>query len=109
LVMRLLRGGSLAQVIQETALDLEQTARVLDQIGSAMNLAHRSEVIHRDLKPANILLDEEHNAYLSDFGIAKDIRKANNGSTEPDLIVGSPDYITPEQIRSEAVTPQTDI
>ena len=64
--------------------------------------------MHRDLKPANILLDENGNAYLSDFGIAKELG-AEAGLTQTGAIVGTPAYITPEQVQSQAVTPQTDI
>jgi len=108
LVMRWLRGGSLRDALhQNGSYDLESAALLLDQIASALASAHRSHVIHRDLKPGNVLLDEDGNAYLADFGIAKDLGKS--GITELDTIVGSPDYIAPEQARSELVTPQTDI
>src|SRR5262249_23258478 len=74
----------------------------------ALSLAHRCNVIHRDIKPANILLDEDGNAYLTDFGISKDLNLAGS-HTQPDAIMGSLDYISPEQARSEPVTPRTDI
>ena len=80
----------------------------MEQISQALTAAHRIGVIHRDLKPANILLDEDGNAYLSDFGIAKDLGSLDN-LTQVDAIVGSPNYISPEQIRSETIRPQTDI
>ena len=108
LVMRWLRGGSLRDALQEGPFELQQAALILDQVTSALALAHRNNVIHRDLKPANILLDEDGNAYLSDFGIAKDV--ASDGKpNQLDVMVGSPDYLSPEQARSEPVTPQTDI
>jgi serine/threonine protein kinase len=67
-------------------------------------------VIHRDLKPANILLDEDHNAYLADFGIAKNLGDPDlEGQTLAGTMIGSPAYASPEQIRSEAVRPQSDI
>lgn len=110
LVMRYLRGGSLRDAInKEGAYDLNSTSRLLDQLASALDLAHRNDVIHRDIKPGNILLDEDGNAYLADFGIAKDLVNVKNGHTSPDSVVGSLDYISPEQARSEAVTPRTDI
>src|SRR6185369_13211562 len=108
LIMRWLRGGNLHDALQKGAYDIPAAALLLDQIAGALSLAHRNHVIHRDIKPANILLDEDGNAYLTDFGIAKDLNLAAN-NTQPDAIVGSLDYISPEQARSEAVTHRTDI
>jgi serine/threonine protein kinase/WD40 repeat protein len=109
LVMRWLRGGNLRDKLEKGACKVEEAARILTQLTSALSTAHRNNVIHRDLKPANILLDEEGNAYLSDFGIAKDNNNVDGSMTDADVIVGSLDYISPEQARSEAVTPRTDI
>ncbi|MCB0198044.1 MAG: serine/threonine-protein kinase PknK, partial [Anaerolineae bacterium] len=79
---------------------------------TALHVAHQAGVIHRDLKPANILLDDEGNAYLADFGIAKQIGSTNGHSVDKTLegaVIGSPAYISPEQILAEPVKPQTDI
>ncbi len=107
LVMRLMHG-SLKDLLETRRLTLEEVSRIIEQIGSALALAHRRGVIHRDLKPANILLDEDGNAYLSDFGIAKGIQM-NQGLTGTGAILGSPGYMAPEQIKSESITSQTDI
>ncbi len=109
LVMRWLRGGSLKDALQKGPFDLEAAALLLDQIGSALEAAHRNEVIHRDLKPANILFDEDGNAYLADFGIAKNLNLRDEAITDTGMILGSPDYISPEQARHGPVTAQTDI
>jgi WD40 repeat protein/serine/threonine protein kinase/DNA-binding LacI/PurR family transcriptional regulator len=107
LVMRLLRGGSLKEnLVEKGPWDLDSTQRLLGQIASALSLAHRNGVIHRDLKPANILLDDEGNAYLTDFGIAKDVQHSEG---EEDEMVGTPAYSAPEQIQSMLPTPKTDI
>ncbi len=108
LVMRWLRGGNLETALQRGPWNPEAATRLVDQISAALAAAHRQGVVHRDIKPANILLDEEDNAYLSDFGIAK-VLKGTADLSQTDAIIGSPAYISPEQIRSEAVTPLSDI
>ena len=70
LVMRLMRGGSLASVLEHGALTSAQTMTMVDQLGNALQTAHRSGVVHGDINSDNVLLDDEGNAYLSDFGIA---------------------------------------
>ena len=110
LVMRLLRGGSLQKLLESDALPVATATRLLEQIVAALGAAHRAGIVHRDLKPANVLLDEDSNAYLADFGIAKNLSNPDvENLTQADAIVGSPNYISPEQIRSEFVRPQADI
>jgi WD40 repeat protein/serine/threonine protein kinase len=109
LVMRWLRGGNLRDALANGPFGLEAVALFLDQVASALTMAHHNGIVHRDLKPANILLDEDGNAYLSDFGIAKDTGKIEGTLTGTGMVLGSPDYLSPEQARSEPVTPQTDI
>ncbi len=106
LVLRWIRGGSLDETSRRSPFDLETVARLEEQVASALSFAHRLGVVHSDLKPANVLLDEEGNAYLSDFGIAADLRGLR--SEERDLRV-SPAYLSPEQIQGEPATPATDI
>jgi WD40 repeat protein/serine/threonine protein kinase/DNA-binding XRE family transcriptional regulator len=110
LVMRLLRGGNVQALMQNGPLPLETAYHLLEQICPALHAAHRIGVIHRDLKPANVLLDEDNNAYLADFGIAKNLGNPNlETHTQMDVVMGSPQYMSPEQIRSLSVKPQTDI
>jgi serine/threonine protein kinase len=108
LVMRFLRGGSLGDALEHGALALDVAARILDQIASALTVAHRSGVVHRDLKPGNILLDEDGNAYLADFGIAKTIMD-DTSSDHVDTITGTFGYIAPEQIAGNTATALSDI
>ena len=110
LVMRYIRGGSLQTSLAHGAWSLDAATQLLDQVGAALAVAHRNGVVHRDVKPANILLDEEGNAYLADFGIAKDSGVADpDNPTTSGGIIGSPAYLSPEQIRAEPVSTQTDI
>jgi len=107
LVMRLLRGGSLADNLND-GLEPERAMQVVSHLAAGLEAAHRQGIIHRDLKPSNILLDEEGNAYLSDFGIAQDVARDIH-LTDAGAIVGSPAYIAPEQLLNEPVTPLTDL
>ena len=75
------------------------------QIADALDAAHRRGLVHRDVKPANVLLDEDGHAYLTDFGITKQIGGA---STDTGRVVGTLDYLAPEQIRGEKVDGRTD-
>lgn len=108
LVMRLYPGGSLQQRLEAGPLELPQAAELLEQVAAGLAAAHQQGVVHRDLKPANILLDEAGGAYLSDFGIAKVLDQALAHS-HPGELLGSPVYSSPEQLRSEPVTAQSDI
>ena len=108
LVMRWLRGGNLKEALKQGALELETAHLILEQIAAALAHAHRNGVIHRDLKPANILFDEDGNAYLADFGIAKNLGQPGQG-TEEGSFLGTIGYSAPEQIRGGNVSPQTDV
>ena len=111
LVMRYLRGGSLRDIIdREGSLDIDAAGKVLEQVGAALTFAHRNDVIHRDIKADNILMDEDGNAYLGDFGIAKEVGSEAGDGGQP-LIEGTPAYLAPEQIdpRMGAVGPKSDI
>jgi tetratricopeptide (TPR) repeat protein len=108
LVMRYLKGGSLRDRLEASgALELAEVGRILEQICEALHAAHESAVIHRDLKPENILLDERGQAYLTDFGIAKDL--AAETQTRAGMLLGSVAYLAPEQAKAEKVTPRTDV
>jgi len=108
LVMRYLRGGSLRERLAHGFFSPDDTARLLGQVSLALEAAHRQGVVHRDVKPANILFDEDDNAYLTDFGIARDLEVADatsRDSTPSPLAY----YLSPEEIGGETVTPRTDI
>jgi serine/threonine protein kinase/WD40 repeat protein len=110
LVMRMVRGGSLRDQIKDHGpLSLKQVMRLYDHVGSALAIAHGAGVIHRDIKPDNILIDQYTNAYLTDFGIAKNVNLNLNVTVNDEDIIGTPAYLSPEQIKSMPVSPQSDI
>ncbi|KAA3663127.1 MAG: helix-turn-helix domain-containing protein, partial [Chloroflexi bacterium] len=110
LIMRLLRGGSLEEQITSGPMPMADFKRLVPQLCMALDTAHRHGVIHRDIKPANVMLDEDKNAYLTDFGIAKNLSTSEESQlTQGGVLVGSPAYISPEQILAEPIQAQSDI
>ena len=84
-----------------------RVAAIIDQIASALAAAHRQGIVHRDVKPGNVLLDEEGNAYLTDFGVALDAGSPE--TTTGTMMRGTPAYLSPEQIRLEPASPRSDV
>ncbi len=94
--MKYLEGQSLADLLQqERRLSLERTIAILEQVASALDYAHRRNVIHRDIKPANIMLDDDDRVVITDFGIAKQL--STGGLTASGSAIGTPYYMSPEQ------------
>jgi serine/threonine-protein kinase len=106
LVQRLIPGGSLADRVAQGPLPLDLAVRLLYGAAAGIDALHGAGLVHRDIKPANILLDGD-TPYVSDFGLAKDSQASN--LTRPGQALGSLDYMSPEQIRGEDVSPATDI
>src|SRR5919109_349764 len=99
----------LRQDLAHGPLSPDRAVTVVDQIALALAAAHRQGVIHRDVKPANILFDEEGNAYLSDFGIAKDLAAARGTSTDRSTPSRFAYYISPEEARGDPPTHLGDV
>jgi WD40 repeat protein/DNA-binding SARP family transcriptional activator len=102
LVMPLLHGGSLGGLMRQGPLVTDRAVELLEAIGSALSYAHRQGVIHRDVTPENVLLDEDGNPYLSDFGVASLVGEESVASP-------SPAYLSPEQMTGEPTTPASDV
>jgi serine/threonine protein kinase len=90
-----IEGGSLDRLMRKGPIQPKRVETILKQIASALDYAHRQEIIHRDIKPGNILLDTEGNALLADFGIAKITSSTTNLTGTG--VVGTPAYMSPEQ------------
>lgn len=104
LVMPFMRGGSLAEALRHGPWNMAPALKLLDEVGRALGYAHRRGVIHHDLKPGNVLLDEEGNAYLTDFGIAVRTTDAAGAPMTTSLA-----YLPPEESRGEVLTSHADI
>lgn len=101
-------GRSLQSLIRdEGKLDLEKALNIVAQVAAALDEAHRKGVVHRDLKPANILLDTDGQAFVTDFGVARSL--ASSGLTRTGEVLGTPDYLSPEQARGEKVDGRSDL
>jgi len=99
LVMRYMPGGSLADLLKQGPLPIDEVKRIFERLTSALDYVHSKGIIHRDLKPANILFDLHGNAYLSDFGIVH-LADASIALTG-DALIGTPSYMSPEQARGD--------
>jgi serine/threonine-protein kinase len=101
-------GGSLEDRIErEGRLPLADSVRICTAVASGLDALHTEGLIHRDVKPANILLDESGTPFIADFGLAKD--RDASVLTQAGQALGSMDYMSPEQIRGEEVSAQSDV
>ncbi|MBC6935450.1 MAG: hypothetical protein DWB42_06385 [Chloroflexi bacterium] len=108
LAMRWLRGGTLGDLMRAERLNFDRAAEIFKQVAQGLTFAHSKGIIHRDLKPSNIMLDDAGNAYLTDFGLAK-LSEGSLELTKTGTIVGTPAYMSPEQLRGETLDHRSDI
>jgi serine/threonine protein kinase len=122
MVMRLVNSGTLAAWLaaQPGPVPLADAADFIAQTADALDYAHKQGVIHRDIKPSNLLLDADSTVYLTDFGIARlfdsggdaltKVYTMDQGTlTQTGEVLGTPYYMAPEQIKSEPISPATDV
>src|SRR6266481_1213390 len=108
ITMDFVEGRDLRQLLVEKGkFPPEQTARIMLQICRALEAAHTEGVIHRDLKPQNIMLDSGGRVYVMDFGIARSAYLP--GMTQTGALIGTPEYMSPEQARGEKLTERSDL
>lgn len=107
IITRLMQGGSLADRLRQGPLAETEAARIIAGLAYALDEVHRRGIVHRDLKPGNILFDEDGHPYISDFGIIK-LTESNEASTGSSVI-GTPAYMSPEQVRSAKIDGRSDI
>src|ERR1700685_1658747 len=110
ITMAYVEGQDLHQIIKENPkLPLERVLKFATQLAGALAAAHAEDVVHRDLKPQNILLDKNDQVYISDFGLAKSFAEGAVGMTQTGAFLGTPRYMSPEQVEGKATDGRSDL
>ena len=108
LVMEYLPGGDLTSRLRG-GLHIEALLEVIKDMGRALDFAHSRGIIHRDIKPENILFRDDHTAVLTDFGIAQVVSHDNTPAGRPGTVVGTPEYMSPEQAAGRTLDGRSDL
>ena len=109
IAMEILRGKSLKDVIRDKTLNHNEIVHIGVQVAEALDFAHRKGIVHRDIKPSNIIIDPDGNAKITDFGIARIEDPTITQQTVPGEILGTPLYMSPEQVMSSPVDGRSDL
>src|SRR5262245_63508587 len=108
LATRFVAGTDLRSLLeQEGPLEPDRALPLLEQVADALDAAHDRGLVHRDVKPANVLVDSANHCYLCDFGLTKQLGESS-GTTVAGPLVGTFDYLAPEQIRKDPVDGRAD-
>src|SRR4051812_17510986 len=108
IVMQLVHGPTLEAILGDRGrLPLGEALRIATETAEALQVAHERGIVHRDVKPGNILIDQDGSVRVADFGIAR--AAGDGGATTSGVVIGSPYYVSPEQVDGEPVTPTSDI
>ena len=107
IAMEFVNGGELEEKLHQGSLELLETLRLVKQLADALGYAHEKGVVHRDFKPANVLLTENTDVKITDYGIAK--LAQSSVLTQLNTVMGTPSYMSPEQANGEPADLRTDI
>ena len=106
-ILEFVEGVNIEQhTAKDNLLPFRKTLKIVADVAEALDFAHKAGVIHRDIKPANIMLLENGEVKVTDFGIAKAI---SSSRTKTGVILGTPNYMSPEQIMGQKIDQQSDI
>ena len=110
LAMDYISGSTLARRLQRGPIEQDEAVRLVAAVARAVDYLHRQGIVHRDIKPSNILLDEDGEPYLTDFGLAR-LLETDSELTGTGVAAGTPSYMAPEQAagNKEAITPLCDV
>jgi serine/threonine protein kinase len=100
LVMKYIEGETLKALLKRGRLSVEQIWGVVNAVGAGLGYAHEQGILHRDVKPSNVIMAKDGKIYLADFGLAR-IAQAGESTLTSDMIMGTPQYISPEQAMGE--------
>ncbi|KAB2344740.1 Stk1 family PASTA domain-containing Ser/Thr kinase [Actinomadura rudentiformis] len=110
IVMEYVDGSTLRDLLRENrALMPEKALEITDGILRALDYSHRGQIVHRDIKPANVMLTRNHEVKVMDFGIARAMHDAASTMTQTAQVIGTAQYLSPEQARGERVDARSDI
>ena len=108
--MVFVEGSDMARVIEKSGgLTIERALKYAKQLCGALQAAHDEGVVHRDLKPQNVLIDQADNLYVSDFGLAKSLGADLTAMTRVGQVLGTPRYMSPEQVEAKDVDHRSDL
>jgi eukaryotic-like serine/threonine-protein kinase len=107
IVFEYVEGPNLKDLTRDGPLEVGEAIQLTLQVARALSFAHERGLVHRDVKPQNVLLNEDSQAKVTDFGIARSLDV--QGVTQTGTVLGTSDYIAPEQARGQRVDPKTDI
>jgi serine/threonine protein kinase/tetratricopeptide (TPR) repeat protein len=108
LTMQYIEGDDLGSLLKkQKRLPVDRIVAIFRQVCEGLGAAHEQGVVHRDLKPQNIMLDARGTVYLTDFGLARTLEQT--GVTQTGAIIGTPNYMSPEQVKGEPAGPRSDI
>ncbi len=108
IVMEFLEGRPLSDVIRAGGpMPLARACKIIEQVAQALDYAHQHGFIHRDIKPSNVMLDRSEHATLTDFGIARALTGTH--LTQTGTLIGTPEYMSPEQVTGEEIDARTDV
>ena len=106
IVMEFVDGKNLRELVAEQQLTIAETCRVVDSVLTALEYSHRAGLVHRDIKPANIMITKSGQVKVMDFGIARIIDSLR---TKTGMVLGTPSYMSPEQLLGKKVDGRTDL
>ena len=110
IVMEYVRGRTLREVLNESgSLDVEDACVVVESVLDALAYSHERGIVHRDIKPGNVMIAEDGAVKVMDFGIARAVADAQATMTQTQAVVGTAQYISPEQARGETVDKRSDV